>query len=61
MKNPLTPCSELYSRDAFIRYFKILTKSGYDPDEALRFIMTNCLLSALVFQEFIHNGKYRSL
>lgn len=48
----------LYDRFSFDRFFRILLRKGFDHDEAVGFIMSNCALSALVFQERIHNKDY---
>ncbi|HLD27834.1 MAG TPA: hypothetical protein VJB39_03210 [Patescibacteria group bacterium] len=49
---------ELYSFDNF---FRLLLKHGFDHENALYFIFTNCVLSAVVFQERIHNKAYLKL
>jgi hypothetical protein len=49
---------ELYTFD---NLFRLLLKNNFDHEEALYFILANCSLSALVFQERIHNKKYRKL
>lgn len=49
---------ELYTFDNF---FRLLLKNGFDHLEALYFILCNCSLSALVFQERIHNKGYKKL
>lgn len=49
---------ELYTFD---NLFRLLLQSNFDHEEALAFVLFNCSLSALVFQERIHNKKYRKL
>lgn len=49
---------ELYTFDNF---FRLLLKSGFDHESSLSFILCNCSLSALVFQERIHDGNYKQL
>lgn len=49
---------ELYSFD---NLFRLLLKNGFDHKEALWFILANCSLSALIFQERIHNKRYKKL
>ena len=49
---------ELYTFD---NLFRLLLKNSFDHEEALYFILCNCSLSALVFQERIHNKGYKKL
>jgi len=49
---------ELYTFD---NLFRLLLKNGFDHGDSLDFILSNCSLSALVFQERIHNKRYREL
>lgn len=49
---------ELYTFD---NLFRLLLKNGRDHEESLSFILCNCSLSALVFQERIHNKGYKKL
>ena len=49
---------ELYTFD---NLFRLLLKNGLDHEDALCFILSNCSLSALVFQERIHNLKYKDI
>lgn len=49
---------ELYTFD---NLFRLLLKNNFDHEETLCFILGNCSLSALVFQERIHNEKYKEL
>jgi len=57
-RNGLYIVYELYTFDNF---FRLLLKNGFDHEEALLFIVGNCSLSALVFQERIHNKEYKKL
>ena len=56
--NGLYDVYELYSFDNF---FRLLLKDGLTLEEALYFMMANCNFSGLVFQERIHNRRYRTL
>lgn len=49
---------ELYTFD---NLFRLFLKSHFEYEETLSFILSNCLLSAIVFQERIHNNKYKRL
>lgn len=49
---------ELYSFDNF---FRLLLKNGFNHEDSLNFVLCNCSLSALVFQEGIHNKHYLRL
>jgi len=49
---------ELYSFDNF---FRLLLKEEYEYEDALMFVLANCSLNALVFQERIYNKKYLKL
>ena len=57
-KNGLFMVYELFT---FYNFFRLLLKSGLDNEEALRFILTKSSLSAYVFQEVIHNEKYKTI
>lgn len=57
-KNELYIVYELYTFD---NLFRLLLKNSLDHEEALFFILANCSLSAIVFQERIHNMKYKEL
>ena len=52
---------EIYDRFSFDNLFRLLLNSGFENDEALDFILCNCSLSALVFQERIYNKYYLNL
>lgn len=56
--NELYIVYELYTFD---NLFRLLLENGFEQEEALTFILCNCSLSALVFQERIHNKKYKLL
>lgn len=49
---------KIYDRFSFDAFFKLLLDSGLEPEEVLYFILSNCALSALVFQERIYNKYY---
>ncbi|MCJ7458874.1 MAG: hypothetical protein MUP17_07770 [candidate division Zixibacteria bacterium] len=49
---------ELYTFDNLLR---LLLKHGLDHEESLDFIIYNCSLSGIVFQERIFNKKYKKL
>jgi hypothetical protein len=51
----------VYEPYTFDNLFRLFLKSGFDCEEALDFILANCSLSAVVFQERIHNSRYRKL
>jgi hypothetical protein len=57
-RNGLYIVYEFYSFD---NLFRLLLKSGFGHEDALCFILSNCSLSALVFQERIHNKGYKKL
>lgn len=57
-RNGLYIVYELYTFD---NLFRLLLKDGLEHEEALNFILGNCSLSALVFQERIHNKRYKKL
>jgi hypothetical protein len=51
----------VYDRFTFDNLFRLLLKNDFEHEEALFFILANCSLSALVFQERIHNNAYKTL
>lgn len=51
----------IYELFSFDNLFRLLLKNGFDNEEALNFILRGCSLSALVFQERIHNKRYKGL
>ncbi|MEK7104028.1 MAG: hypothetical protein AAB842_01335 [Patescibacteria group bacterium] len=57
-KNGMFIIYEIYS---FINFFKLLLKNNFSHEKAFDFILTNCSMSAIVWQEYIHNKKYRKL
>ena len=57
-RNGLYIVYEVYTFD---NLFRFLLKNSFDHKEALCFILCNCSLSALVFQERIHNKRYKKL
>jgi hypothetical protein len=48
---------EIYDRFSFDNLFRLLLNNEFE-EEALDFILCNCSLSALVFQERIYNKYY---
>jgi hypothetical protein len=52
---------ELYDRFSFDKLLRSLLIEGYEAEDALNFILNNCKLSALVFQERIYNKYYRRI
>lgn len=50
-----------YDIYTFDNLFRLLLKSGMGHEDALFFVLARCSLSAIVFQERVHNRKYRSL
>lgn len=52
---------EIYDRFSFDGLFKLLLNIGFEHEEALEFIISNCELSALVFQERIDNLYYQKI
>ena len=51
----------VYDLYTFDNLFRLLLKADLDREEALSLILAGCALSAVVFQERIHNRRYRSL
>jgi hypothetical protein len=51
----------VYDRFTFDDLFRLLLKNGLDDEEGLSFILGNCSLSALVFQERIYNEAYQDI
>jgi len=51
----------LYDRFSFDELYKLLLESGMDDETALCFICFHCSLSAIVFQERIHNKYYKQI
>lgn len=52
---------KLYDRFSFDEFFRSLLINDLNRKEALDFILSNCSLSALVFQERIHNKYYLNI
>ena len=51
----------IYELFSFDNIFRLLLKNNFSYEEAIYFILANCSLSGLVFQERIHNKKYLKL
>ena len=49
---------EVYDKFSFDNFFRLLLNNDFGHEEALNFILCNCSLSALVFQERIYNKYY---
>lgn len=56
--NGLYMVYELYTFDNLLR---LLLKNNFNHEECIYFTLCNCSLSALVFQERIHNKAYKKL
>jgi hypothetical protein len=52
---------KIYDRFSFDELFRLLLINGFEHEEALSFILCNCALSALVFQERIYNSYYLNI
>ena len=50
-----------YDCFTFDNLFRLFLKACFDHEDALYFMLANCSLSAYVFQERIHNKKYKRL
>jgi hypothetical protein len=51
----------VYELFTFDNLFRLLLKNGFGHEKSLRFVLLHCSLSAPVFQERIHNKRYRKL
>lgn len=51
----------VYDLFTFDNLFRLLLANNFDHKEALYFMFANCSLSAHVFQQRIHNKKYKKL
>jgi hypothetical protein len=51
----------VYELFTFDNIFRLLLENGFDHEESLRLVLLHCSLSALVYQERIHNKRYREL
>jgi len=52
---------ELFDRFSFDNFFRMLLEEEYETEDALEYILYNCALSALVFQERIDNEYYKQI
>lgn len=52
---------KIYDRFSFDKLFRILLRKDFDEEEALQFLLNNCALSSLVFQERIYNKYYKKI
>ena len=51
----------VYDKYTFDSLFSLLLNENYSHEDALSFIVTECDLNAIVFQECIHNKAYLKL
>src|SRR4030042_6568900 len=51
----------VYECFTFDNLFRLLLADGFDHEDALFFMLAHCSISAYVFQERLHNKKYRKL
>ena len=51
----------VYDRFTFDNLFRLLLSNNFDHEDAMMFMIANCSMSALVFQERIHNERYLEL
>ena len=49
---------KIYDRCSFDEIFRLFLGEDFEYKDILDFILCNCSLSALVFQERIHNKRY---
>jgi hypothetical protein len=52
---------KIYDRFSFDSLFRLLLNNDFEHEEALSFVLNNCSLSALVFQERIYNKYYLNI
>lgn len=52
---------EVYDRFTFDNLFRVLLNEGFEPEDALNFILCNCSLSAIVFEKRVYNKYYLSI
>jgi len=51
----------VYDLFTFDNLFRLILNEGLSHDEVMDFMIANCSFSAHVFQERIHNKKFKSL
>jgi hypothetical protein len=51
----------IYDRVSFDNVFRVLLNNDFEYEEALNFILCNCSLSAIIFQERIYNNYYLNI
>jgi hypothetical protein len=51
----------VYDRFKFDNLFRLLLANDFSHEDALYFMLANCSLSGIVFQERLHNKRYRKL
>jgi hypothetical protein len=52
---------DVYEQFTFDYLFRRLLEAGLDHEEALDLVLANCSLSALVFEERVHNGYHKRI
>jgi hypothetical protein len=52
---------ELFDRFSFDYLVRLLLSEGFDSEDILNFIMCNCKISTLVYQERIENEYYKKI
>jgi len=52
---------EIYDRFSFDYLFRLLLVEGFDAEESITFILNNCRISTLVYQERIENEYYKQI
>lgn len=48
----------VYELFTFDNLFRLILDAGFNHDETMNFMISNCSFSALIFQERIHNNKF---
>lgn len=51
----------VYELFTFDNLFRLLLNEGHSHNDTLDFMIASCSFNALVFQERIHNNKYKDL
>jgi len=52
---------KVYDRFTFDNLFRVLLNEDFEPEDALNFILCNCSLSAIIFEERIYNKYYLNI
>lgn len=68
MIEPLEGCPKnkdgyyyVYDLYTFDNYFRLCLKNNFSHEQTLQYILAKCSLNAYVFQERIHNNKYKRI